>query len=393
MLFGEGFVFGAELGEGEGDDFAVFEDELDGGVLEAAEGGFDFAALDVGPGAEGGGLLGGAGEGQPGGDGEDAVMRWEMGAHLREMGLRVGGVPCNGGEVTIHSLSLIAISLLCCGCGRLSVVAEDKGCVWVAESGRGGKVFLCGTIHLLRESDYPLPAAYEVAYAAAEELVFELPPGASESPELSRRMQELGMLPADAALQKQLPAEEWKRVSDWATRRGVDPAVMDRMRPWYASLLMVATEYAALGAAADRGVDQFFEERAKKDGKAGSGLETVEQQLALFSGMTGEQEREVLEQTLAEMASVEAEYENMIRAWKQGDLEALQALLFREAERYPDLMESFLNARNRAWVPVLAKVLERGGKAMVLVGAGHLGGEQGVIALLRGKGYEVRRVE
>jgi hypothetical protein len=273
------------------------------------------------------------------------------------------------------------------------VVAEDKGCVWVAESAQGGQVFLCGTIHLLRESDYPLPVAYEKAYAAAEELVFELPPGSSESPELSQRMQELGMLPAEEALQKLISAEDWKRVTDWSKRRGVDVAVVDRMRPWYASLLMVATEYAALGAAADRGVDQFFEERSKKDGKAGSGLETVEQQLALFSGMTGEQEREVLEQTLAEMESVEAEYENMIRAWKLGDLEALQELLFREAERYPDLMESFLNARNRAWVPVLAKVLERGGKAMVLVGAGHLGGEQGVIALLRGKGYEVRRVE
>jgi uncharacterized protein YbaP (TraB family) len=167
---------------------------------------------------------------------------------------------------------------------------------------------------------------------------------------------------------------------------------MDRFRPWFASLLMVATEYQVLGAAPDLGVDQHFEERAMKDGKAGRGLETVEQQLALFAGMTAEQEEEVLEQTLAEMASVEAEYENMIRAWRTGDLEALQALLFREAERYPDLMETFLNARNRAWVPELEQVLKRGGRAMVLVGAGHLGGEQGVINLLRGKGYAVRQI-
>lgn len=309
------------------------------------------------------------------------------------MRLRAGLVQCNGGEVIIHSLTLITIFLLCCGCGRKSVEAGEKGCVWVAESDKGGKVFLCGTIHLLRESDYPLPQAYERAYAASEELVFELPPGASESPELTLRMQQLGMLPAEEAMQRLISAEDWKRVSAWATKRGLDPVVMDRMRPWYASLLMVATEYAALGAAADRGVDQFFEERAQKEGKPGSGLETVEQQLALFSGMTKEQEREVLEQTLSELESVEDEFENMIRAWKRGDLEALQALLFREAERYPDLMESFLNARNRAWVPELAKVLERGGKAMVLVGAGHLGGEQGVIALLKGKGYQLKQVE
>jgi uncharacterized protein YbaP (TraB family) len=300
--------------------------------------------------------------------------------------------------VTIHSLSLISILLLLSGCGRpieasrSKVASGEEGCVWVAESAKGGRVYLCGTIHLLRESDYPLPEVYEEAYGASDELIFELPPGASESPELAKRMRELGTLPAGEALQKLIPEEEWKRVVGWSKRRGVDPNQMDRMRPWFASLLMVATEYQALGAAADRGVDQFFEERAKVDGKAGSGLETVEQQLALFSGMTKEQEREVLEQTLAEMESVEEEFENMIRAWKEGDLEALQELLFREAERYPDLMESFLHARNRAWVPVLEGVLERGAKVMVLVGAGHLGGEQGVIALLRGKGYEVTRV-
>lgn len=320
------------------------------------------------------------------------MERWDWDAHLREIGLRVGAGRCNDGSVSIHSLYLISIVLLLGGCGREKVGAVDKGCVWMAESAEGGQVFLCGTIHLLRESDYPLPEAYEMAYEGSKELIFELPPGSSESPELTLRMRELGMLPAEEALQRLIPEADWKRVSDWSRRRGVDPGVMDRMRPWYASLLMVATEYAALGAAADRGVDQFFEERAKKDGKPGIGLETVEQQLALFSGMTGEQEREVLEQTLAEMESVEEEFDNMIGAWKAGDLEALQELLFREAERYPDLMESFLHARNRAWVPVLEKVLERGGKAMVLVGAGHLGGEQGVIALLRRKGFEVKQV-
>jgi uncharacterized protein YbaP (TraB family) len=269
----------------------------------------------------------------------------------------------------------------------------DQGCVWKVTAKTGGHLFLCGTIHLLRESDYPLPITYEVAYEASNEVVLELPPGAANGQELSTRMRELGTFSEGDSLQALLSEPDWKRLSAWSNKRGLDPSVLDRFRPWFVSLLMVATEYAALGAAPDRGVDQYFEDRAKKDGKPGKGLETVEQQMALFSGMTMEEAMEVLEQTLAEMETVEAEYQNMIQAWRIGDLEALQALLFREAEHYPRLMESFLYQRNRAWVPVLEQLIMDGRQAMVLVGAGHLGGEQGVLNLLRRKGYEVRQME
>lgn len=268
----------------------------------------------------------------------------------------------------------------------------DQGCVWRVRSKSGGQLFLCGTIHLLRESDYPLPPAYDLAYSASHELILELPPGAADGQDLANRMRQLGTFSDGQSLQAMLSERNWHRLSAWSSKRGLDPTVLDRFRPWFVSLLMVSTEYAALGAAPDRGVDQYFEDRAKQDGKPGKGLETVEQQLALFSEMTEQEAKEVLEQTLAEMESVEAEYENMIRAWRIGDLEALQDLLFREAEAYPGLMESFLYQRNRAWVPALEQVIESGGRAMVLVGAGHLGGEQGIVNLLRLKGYDVQQV-
>ena len=82
----------------------------------------------------------------------------------------------------------------------------------------------------------------------------------------------------------------------------------------------------------------------------------------------------------------------MIEAWRAGDLEALSELLFREADDYPELMEVFLHQRNRNWVPELEAVLASGAPAMVLVGAGHLAGDQGLIALMKERGYQVERV-
>lgn len=271
--------------------------------------------------------------------------------------------------------------------------AKESGCVWRVDGPNGGVLYLCGTIHILRESDYPLPAAFETAYQHSKELVLELPPGASKSDNLTLRMRDLGTLPASDRLEQLLPAADMDRVRAWAQKRSMDTALLNRFHPWFVSLMMVAVEYEALGAGSEQGVDQHFEERAQKDGKPGMGLETVEEQLALFATMTPEQEQEVLQQTLAELAFVAEEYEAMIRAWKAGDLEVLQEMLFREAARHPELMERFLTARNRAWVPRLLQILERGGQAMVLVGAGHLGGSEGLLTLLKQAGLEAVKVE
>ncbi len=285
------------------------------------------------------------------------------------------------------------MNLLLAGCGRPEPAATaSPGCVWLVEGRGDGRLYLCGTIHILRPSDYPLPSSYETAYHSSDELILELPPGASASGNLTLRMRELGTLPPETSLEQLIAAANWEKIRAWAKKRGMDPALLNRFHPWFVSLILVAAEYEALGAGAAHGVDQHFEERAKRDGKPGSGLETVEEQLRLFTQMTPEQEREALEQTLAELETVEAEYKSMISAWKKGDLNALQEMLFREAERHPDLMEIFLHARNRAWAPRLAEVLERGGRAMVLVGAGHLGGEQGLLRLLEKQGWSVRQV-
>jgi len=82
----------------------------------------------------------------------------------------------------------------------------------------------------------------------------------------------------------------------------------------------------------------------------------------------------------------------MIACWRGGDVEALHHMLFREAERYPDLLDRFLTQRNARWIAQLERYLAGKEHVMVLVGGGHLGGKGGVINLLKGKGYTVRKL-
>lgn len=269
--------------------------------------------------------------------------------------------------------------------------AEQAGSVWVVDDPKtGGRLFLCGTIHILREEDYPLSPAYEAAYANSDRVIFELPPGAGEGNSLTRRMRELGMLPSDSSLEASIPQETWERIKTWAKTRGVDVSALNRFRPWFVSLIITSTEYAALGAKPQMGVDHYFEARAREDKKPGEGLESVEFQLQLFAKLTPDQQREMLDQTLGEISTLPQEYDEMIVAWKRGELEPLREMLFREAAKFPDLMDMFLFDRNLAWMPRLEQMLQKGEKVMVLVGTGHFAAEKGLLKLFEERGYTVR---
>ncbi len=313
---------------------------------------------------------------------------------------RAGQAVFESGVFSLRRPLGIALLLTLTACGRepqartpdTPVSApEQAGSVWVVDAPKtGGRLFLCGTIHILKEEDYPLSPAYEAAYANSDRVVFELPPGAGDGPSMTARMRELGTYPAEGSLEAEIGAVAWAEVKKWAASRKIDASSLNRFRPWFVALIITSTEYSALGAKPQWGVDNHFEERARRDEKPAAGLETVEFQLQLFASLTQGQQREMLDQTLGEVSTLPQEYASMIDSWKRGELDALSEMLFREQAKFPDLMELFLFNRNLAWMPRLEEMLEKGEKVMLLVGTGHFAAEKGLISLLKAKGYTVR---
>ncbi len=296
----------------------------------------------------------------------------------------------------LRFLFLLCLLALLPSCRPRAVQSAQPhhGSVWVVDrEGQPGQLFLCGTIHILRESDHPLAPGYDFAYQHSQKLIFELPPGASEAPEFTARLLELGQYPQGESLEASVSAETWEKLKAWVKSRRKSLTTFNRFRPWLASLFITSEEYQALGASNDKGADQLYENRSRRDHKPGEGLETVELQLQLFSQLTAGQQAEMLEQTLAEVSTLPQEYESMISAWKKGDIDTLHGLINREAEKYPELLEIFINRRNHAWIDRLDTLLSAGDKIMVLVGAGHLGGKpDGVLALLNARGCRVRHI-
>ena len=304
---------------------------------------------------------------------------------------------------------LAAAMLLQPGTGHAVAAAEDAGATGeraapvAGEGGRGpllwrvagdqGDLYLLGSVHLLTREDYPLPAATDRAYAESEEVVFELSPTAMRSGEIGAKMLRAGSLPAGETLKDHVSADTWAAVERYVEGGGPLPlSAIERMQPWFLALTLSVMEMQRLGMDPSLGVEQHFMRAMDKDGKPGLGLETVEQQLGLFSGMSKAEQEQQLAQALEQMPDMRADLDRMRRLWREGDGDGLDRLLREEMAEFPALFERLIVQRNRDWIAPLEAQLADPGDELVVVGAAHLVGPDGVVAMLRARGHTVERL-
>lgn len=291
----------------------------------------------------------------------------------------------------LRRLAGLALLATLAGCAR----AEPPTPLLWRVSDADNSLYLLGSFHLLRPGDYPLHPATDAAFADAERLVFELPPAEMDDPSLGQRLAAAGRRADGRRLQDELPAPTWSRLEQSAARLGLPVEALQGMEPWFASLVLSLTEMQQAGLDASLGLDRHFLRRAAEAGKPGEGLETGDDQIALFDGMDPALQRQALEDALEDVDGFQEEIERLHALWRQGDAEGLFAGSAAEMrEKYPSLYRRVNADRNRAWLPRLKSLLddEASDDALVVVGAMHLLGEDGVVALLRAEGYTVERL-
>jgi uncharacterized protein len=140
------------------------------------------------------------------------------------------------------------------------------------------------------------------------------------------------------------------------------------------------------------GVEMTMTSRAARDGKPIEGLETVDEQLAFLDGLPLDVQSEMLIQTLAEGAALEESIDGVIEAWRNGDMATLEADLLSSIEEQSELSEVLITGRNRRWVEAIVGMLGGDQDYLVIVGALHLVGDDGVPALLEKKGLGIQQL-
>lgn len=268
-------------------------------------------------------------------------------------------------------------------------------------SDKDNSVYLLGSFHMLRKSDYPLSKDVDAAYADAESLVFELSPDEMLSKELGAQMAAAALRTDGTTLADDLSPELAKRFDAWTTKNagalantGTPAAILQMLEPWFVSMLVTIVDAHALGFESELGMDAHLGGNAKRDGKPATGLESGAQQLAMLDGMTKQEQLQMLGESLAE-TSDKGELEALHSGWRSGDADKLWRTMGADMQKeYPSLYRRINVERNDAWVPKLEARLRAPGTddTLVVVGALHLLGSDGVVEKLKKKGYTVERV-
>jgi uncharacterized protein YbaP (TraB family) len=282
---------------------------------------------------------------------------------------------------------LIAIcALLVCS----SAWAETS--LWEVRK-NGGVTYLGGTCHMLRRADYPLPAEFEKAYRAAEVLVFEADPGQLTSLEMQQALAARGIYSDGTTLEQVLRPETWRMLANYCRRAGLQLEALESLKPPLLAMTLLGVELQRHGVD-QGGVDLYFHEKALADRKRVAALETVDEQIDFILGMGKGNEDRFIKYALADLDNLDEIFDRLVAAWRKGNEEALIALIQDETrQEFPEIYRTLFSKRNAAWLPVVEKYIASPEKELVLVGVGHLVGEDGLVAALRRQGYEVSKVE
>lgn len=247
--------------------------------------------------------------------------------------------------------------------------------------------WLLGSIHAGKPSLYPLPDPVERAWQQSRTLVMEV----DMTHITQAQWQEMGAITRlvdGKTLKDHLPLDLYRRTLIAAGQNGLTETMLAPLRPWFAAITLTQAALERTGYSGEYGVDQHFAKRANEGGKPIVGLETLLEQLGYLASV-GDNQTLMLESTLDELPELEASFAKVMSAWQDGDQATLINLL-REEMAPPKLQawleQTLLAERNRNWVkkwPTLPN------ESFIVVGALHLYGDQGLLALLEQQGWRI----
>lgn len=282
--------------------------------------------------------------------------------------------------------TLIICLLLC------SFNALARSPVWKIEA-HGNTLFLAGTIHLLRASDYPLPIAFNNAYQQSQALVFETDLDALESPEFSQKLLSAIQLKKGQHLLQFLTPTTQQALLQYAENNNIDIEQLANYKPSFVAITLALIELHKLKVN-QIGVDAYFNQKAKKDGKVTEGLETPEQQIQFLSQLAKGYENEFIMQTLTDIKDINQQFDTMVASWRQGNLKRLEDFFIEPTKKqFPEMHQQILINRNQAWLPLIKQHLRTDETEMVLVGSAHLAGQDGLIESLIQAGYKITQLD
>ena len=272
------------------------------------------------------------------------------------------------------------------------VLAQPTGrsFLWKVQSG-GNVMYLAGSVHALTSDAYPLNPVYQRAFNASGALVEEI--NLAEADPLTGGLGLLakGMFQDGRTFNGVVSRETVDLVQQKLKNTPLAIDLIQPMKPWMVMLMLEALGSEAAGLDPQLGLDKHFYDLANSTGKEVIGLETAASQIDRFDTMPERLQEQLLRSELAEMETEQTSLRALLGAWQAGNAPEIEKMLLGSFKDNPAAYNSLITERNRNWMPQLEACLKRPSPCFVVVGAAHLVGPQGLLAMLQQRGYRLEQ--
>jgi hypothetical protein len=298
----------------------------------------------------------------------------------------------------IRALCLLLL-LFAAGCSKpqdAPIAAPDnqsKPAFWaISDNGGEPQAWLFGTIHVLPPDTDWQSNELDSTIRSSDFLVLEAS-GLEDEQATAKIFTNLGVSRSSPPLTSRIDPALRPKLDSVIAKGKVSAHVLDYMDSWAAALMLASSMSAGLGLESDEGVEQFLTRRYTADNKPIVGLETITSQLSIFDQLPESEQRAMLNAVLRESSNNRERFESMFAAWRDGRVDDLRQGDNEGILASPLLRERLLDGRNRQWTEQIAVMLKNQSRPLIAVGAAHLPGKQGIVALLQAKGYKLNRVQ
>lgn len=271
--------------------------------------------------------------------------------------------------------------------------ASGRHLLWTV-TGPGGSAYLLGSLHFGKPEMFPLPPEMTQAYESSQALVVETNITAFEPAQIAKIVAAKAMYGDTTTLSRVLTPATWRQLEEAMNKFGASARAVERQKPWFVSLTLTSLALKRFGFDENLGIDNHFMKLAYKK-KPIIELETFEQQLDFLNGFSAAEQEEMLKETFQDIDKGRTFLADTLKAWQAGDAQKIDRLLneeFRDAGKTDEHMYRVLiTERNAAMADKLDRLLQHGGKYFVVLGAAHFVGGDGIVELLKAKGYRVQQ--
>jgi uncharacterized protein YbaP (TraB family) len=241
---------------------------------------------------------------------------------------------------------------------------------------------------MLKSTDYPLPPEYNRAFDASSRLVFEAEPKSLTA--AGPTFLKAGKFPKGDTLKNHVDPRTYDYLRRFFGRLNVPEEKFAQYRPWLIAMMLQAS--GSHGFSVSLGVESFLTKRARANGKAIEGLESLSDGVAIFSTLSDRESEAMLLLTFIPAEGGSGQADGIRQAWRRGDADTVTRISMSAFQDFPSLADRLIITRNQNWMSKIERYAQSKQPYFVVVGTGHMGGPNGLLAMLRSRGYQIEQI-